>query len=436
MIATLIDSLRQASGGSLSLAAGSALLAGLLLWVALEIFRSLLRTFAENRQQRVELEKLRAQLVETKLRCREAAQAESGWNGIRKFTVFKKISQCDDVNAFYLKPHDGRSLPAFKPGQYLTFQLDLPGRDKPLIRCYSLSDNNDGKKDFYRVTIKKEKSPPDKPELPSGAGSSYFTDVVKPGDILNVKSPTGHFCLDMTRTNPIVLLAGGVGITPMLCMANAIAASGSKREAYFFFGARNRSEHIHKEELEKLAAENENIHLHIAYSKPSPNDVKGKDFHHEGRVSIELLKEILPSNNFEYYLCGSGAFMKSLTDGLEAWGVPDKDVFFEAFGPATVKKKAAAPTLAETTHLQKVMITFARSNKTVRWEPSQENLLEFARAQGVKIDSGCCAGSCGSCVVAIKSGEVNYLKKPDATPEAGSCFTCVCRPKNDLVLDA
>jgi ferredoxin-NADP reductase len=70
-------------------------------------------------------------------------------------------------------------------------------------------------------------------------------------------------------------------------------------------------------------------------------------------VSIELLKEVLPSNNFEYYLCGSGAFMKSLTDGLEAWGVPDKDVHFEAFGSATVKKKAAVPTPAETTHLAK-----------------------------------------------------------------------------------
>lgn len=435
MNATLIDSLRQVSGGSLSFAVGFALLAGLLAWLALEIFRSLLRVFGENKQQRVALEKLRAQLQETRLRCREAEQAESGWNGIRKFSVVKKIPECEDVNAFYLKPHDGRPLPQFKPGQYLTFQLDLPGRDKPLIRCYSLSDSPH-QKEYYRVTIKKEKAPPDKPELPHGAGSGYFTDVVKEGDILNVKAPTGHFCLDMAKTNPIVLLAGGVGITPMLCMANAIAASGSKREAYFFFGVRNVREHIHKVELEKLAAENDNIHLHIAYSKPSEKDVKGKDYHHEGRVGIELLKEILPSNNFEYYLCGSGAFMKSLTDGLEAWGVPESVVHFEAFGPASVKKKAAAPTPEETTHLAKINITFARSNKTVRWEPSAENILEFARAQGVKIDSGCCAGSCGSCVVAIKSGDVDYLKKPDASPEAGTCFTCVCRPKNHLVLDA
>ena len=260
--------------------------------------------------------------------------------------------------------------------------------------------------------------------------------MVKEGDILNVKAPTGHFFLDMARTNPVVLIAGGVGITPMLCMANAIAASGSKREAWFFFGVRNRREHIHKAELEKLAAENDNIHLHVCYSKPGEQDVKGRDYHHEGHVSIELLKELLPSNNFEYYLCGNGAFMKSITDGLEIWGVPEKDVYFEAFGPATVKKKTVTPTAEETTHLAKINVTFGRSGKTVRWEPAAQNILEFAQSQGVKIDSGCCAGSCGSCVVAIKSGEVDYLKKPDAPPDAGTCLVCVCRPKNDLVLDA
>jgi len=411
------------------------LLAGLLIWLAIEIFGSLLHANAERAQNRVALENLRAQLKETRLRCRETEQAQAGWNGIRKFTVAKKITQCDDVHAFYLKPHDGRPLAAFKPGQYLTFQLDLPGRDKPLVRCYSLSDSPH-QKDYYRVTIKKEKAPPDKPDLPPGAGSSFFADVVKEGDILNVKAPTGHFSLDMTRTNPVVLIAGGVGITPMLSMANAIAASGSKRETWFFFGVRNQREHIHKAELEKLAAENENIHLHVCYSKPGEKDVKGRDFHHEGRVGIELLKELLPSSNFEYYLCGNGAFMKSITDGLEAWGVPDKDVYFEAFGPATVKKKTAAPTAEETAHLAKINVTFSRSGKTVRWEPSAGNILEFAGAQGVKIDSGCCAGGCGSCVVAIKSGSVDYLKKPDAEPEAGTCLTCVCRPKNDLVLDA
>jgi ferredoxin-NADP reductase len=137
-------------------------------------------------------------------------------------------------------------------------------------------------------------------------------------------------------------------------MAKAIVASNSKREAWFFYGVRNRHEHIHQQELEALAAENENIRLHVCYSRPAPDEVKGRDYHHEGRVSIELLKELLPSNNFEYYLCGNGAFMKSITDGLEAWGVPEKDIHFEAFGPATVKKKVAQPTPSETVHMAKM----------------------------------------------------------------------------------
>ena len=432
---SLSDTLHTLVRGELSLTVGLLLVAALLLQVVIGVFRGGSRLIAERAQQRLTLEKLRLQVQETRLRCQEAEQGKLLWNGCRKFSVARKSIECEDVCAFYLKPHDGKPLPPFKPGQYLTFQLDIPGRDKPLVRCYSLSDSPH-RSDYYRVTIKKEKSPPDQPDLPPGAASSFFTDTVKEGDILNVKAPTGHFFLEMAKTNPIVLIAGGVGVTPLLCMAQAIVASGSQREAWFFFGVRNGREHIHKAELEKLAAENENLHLHVAYSKPGPNDVKGRDYQHEGRVGIELLKELLPANNFEYYLCGNGAFMKSITDGLAAWGVPEKDVHFEAFGPATVKKKTAEPTASETAFLSKLQVTFSRTGKTLRWEPSAGNLLEFARAQGVRIDSGCCAGSCGSCLVAIKSGVVDYLKPPDAEPEQGTCLTCICRPKGNLILDA
>jgi len=432
---SLFDTLPAFVGGNLSLTVGLILAAALLVQVLVEISRAVLRLYFERAQQRVTLARLRLQVQETKLRCQEVEQTRLVWNGYRKFAVAKKARECEDVCAFYLRPHDGKALPPFKPGQYLTFQLDIPGRDKPLVRCYSISDGPHHK-DYYRVTIKKEKAPPDRPDLPPGAASSFFCDAVKEGDILSVKAPTGQFFLDMTKNNPIVLIAGGVGVTPMLSMAQAIAASGSKRETWFFFGVRNTQEHIHKAELEKLAAEHENIHLHVCYSRPGANEVKGRDYQHEGRVSIELLKELLPSNNFEYYLCGNGAFMKSITDGLEAWGVPEKDVYFEAFGPATVKKKTAPPTPTETDLLSKLNVTFSRSGKTFHWRPSAGNLLEFARSQGVRIDSGCCAGSCGSCLVAIKSGSVDYLKPPDAEPEQGACLTCICRPKADLILDA
>ena len=431
----LFDLLREATAGKLSLTLGLLLALGLLLQLLVSILRGLSSLYSSRRQQRLALQKLELQIQETRLRCQETEQSKLLWNGHRKFMVAKKTRECEDVCAFYLKPHDGKPLPPFKPGQYLTFQLDLPGRDKPLVRCYSISDGPH-RNEYYRVTIKKEKAPADRPDLPCGAASSYFCDTVKEGDILNVKAPAGHFFLDLTKTTPVVLIAGGVGVTPLLSMAHAIAASGSKRETWFFFGVRNTEEGIHRAELAKLADENSNFHLHICASKPTKMEVKGRDYHHEGRVTIDLLKEVLPSSNFEYYLCGNGAFMKSITDGLEAWGVPEKDVYFEAFGPATVKKKTVAPTASETAFLSKVEVTFSRTGKTIRWEPAAGNLLDFARAENVRIDSGCCAGSCGSCLVAIKSGKVEYLKTPDAEPEAGTCLTCICRPKENLVLDA
>jgi ferredoxin-NADP reductase len=251
-----------------------------------------------------------------------------------------------------------------------------------------------------------------------------------------VKAPGGNFFLDMAKEAPVVLVSGGVGVTPMLSMANAIAASGSKREVWFFFGARNRKEHIHKEEMARLAAANENIHLHVCYSRPDAEDCKGTDYHHEGRVCVELFKELLPSNNYDYFLCGNGAFMKSISDGLEEWGVPEKSVFFEAFGPATVKKKAAPVAPAAAAGVAAIEVMFSRSGKKCQWQPGTGSLLDFALENGVRIDSGCRAGSCGSCLVAIKSGDVDYVSEPGEKPESGSCLTCICKPRGSIVLDA
>ena len=117
--------------------------------------------------------------------------------------------------------------------------------------------------------------------------------------------------------------------------------------------------------------------------------------------------------------------------------MPEKNVFFEAFGPATVKKKTAAPT-AETTAAAAagIEVTFSKSGKKCMWSSAAGSLLDFALDQGVRIDSGCRAGSCGSCLVAIKSGDVEYVSEPGEKPESGSCLTCICKPRGSLVLDA
>jgi hypothetical protein len=403
----------------------------LILWGTLK------RVYYQQEHHRLSRERLQLQVKAAALQCREVEANKALWNGFRKFRVEKKFTECKGVCSFYLKPHDGKPLPAYKPGQYITFQLNIPGVPKPVVRCYSLSDSPH-RGDYYRVTIKKEPAPPDKPELKPGVASSYFVDVVKEGDILDVKAPAGNFFLDMAKETPVVLVSGGVGVTPMLSMAHAINAAGARREIYFFFGARNHDEHIHKEEMLRLAKEYENVHMHVCYSRPdTARDKAGVDYQHEGRVSVELFKEVLPSNNFDYFLCGNGAFMKSISEGLEAWGVPDKNVNFEAFGPATVKKKAApAPAAVTGAPAAGIAVTFSKTGKTCEWSPGGGSLLDFALEQGVRIDSGCRAGSCGSCLVAIKSGDVEYVSEAGEKPETGSCLTCICKPKGPLVLDA
>lgn len=430
---SIIEQVQAALGGNTGLAFGFVLLAVLSSQMALMAYSALTRLGHEHEQHRMDRERLEALVQAAKYRYKEAQEVIQGWNGYRKFKVVQKSTECEDVYSFYLVPHDRKPLPSYKPGQYLTFSLDIPGRDKQIVRCYSLSDSPT-RSDFYRVTIKREKAPADKPGVPHGIASGFFSDHVKEGDLLNVKAPTGHFYLDLAKNTPICLLAGGVGVTPMLSMAKAVAESGSRREVWLFFGCRSQGEHMLREDLEKLA-QHDNIRVVVCYSRPGKADVRGDHYHHEGRVTIELLKERLPSNNYEFFMCGNGAFMKTLNDGLEAWGVPEKDIHYEAFGPATVKKKSAAKSAAGAPG-PVCKVIFTKSGRELDWSPAQDNLLDFALEQGVRIESGCRAGSCGVCSVAIKSGGVEYTKQPDALPEGGSCLACICRPKGDLVLDA
>ncbi len=127
--------------------------------------------------------------------------------------------------------------------------------------------------------------------------------------------------------------------------------------------------------------------------------------------------------------------MNTIVPDLKDWGVPDSDVKFEAFGPATVSKpkkpkakgEAAAPGIA---------VVFSRSGQTFTWTEDDGSLLDFGEANGIKMDSGCRAGSCGTCVVAIKEGEPGYLSEPDAEPDEGTCLACIAIPKGRMVLDS
>jgi len=357
-----------------------------------------------------------------------------GWNGFRKFEIARKFQEGGGICSFYLVPHDKKALPSFHPGQYLTFQLSIPGQPKPVIRCYSLSDGPYAK-DYYRVSIKKLGPPPKNPDAPPGLSSNFFHDQLEEGDILDVKAPSGHFYLDQTKETPVVLIGGGVGLTPVLSMLNAIVASGSQREAWFFYGVRNRAEHVMADYLRQVADEHDNVHLQICYSDPSDDDVQGRHYDQAERVSVALFKRLLPSNNYDFYICGPPPMMDALTADLEDWGVPRDHIHFEAFGPASVKRVTHAEGSAQPA-AGEFDVRFEKAGKTVKWSEASGSILDLAEANGLALDFGCRAGNCGTCKVALRDGKVDYINEPGAEVEDGTCLACIARPAGNLVVDA
>jgi ferredoxin-NADP reductase len=357
----------------------------------------------------------------------------AAWPGFRAFRVARKEIEdaAKTICSFYLVPEDGKPLPAFLPGQFLTFRLDVA--NEQIIRCYSLSDAPNP--DYYRVSIKRVPAPAGS-DLPQGRSSNHFHDHVAVGDTLQVRAPGGHFHIDRSDA-PVVLIGGGIGITPMLSMLHWSLAEQPGREVWLFYGVRNSCEPVMKAQLEALAAAHPNFHVRFCFSDPLPEDEVGRDYQHHGRVDVALFRTALPLKPYHFYICGPTPMMESLVAALEDWGVPEANIHFEAFGPASIKRKTAVASVAPVEMAASdIVVTFAKSGKQLPWQPASGSLLDFAEAHGVSVNSGCRAGGCGSCQTTIQSGEVAYRNPPDYDPEPGTCLLCTCTPKTSVTLEA
>jgi ferredoxin len=160
------------------------------------------------------------------------------------------------------------------------------------------------------------------------------------------------------------------------------------------------------------------------------NDPADNDHNHASRVNVDLLRKLLPLKPYHFYICGPTPMLQSLVPALEDWGVPEGRIHFEAFGPASVKRKNATQEPSDA-----VMVTFAKSGKQLSWQSGMGSLLDLAEASGIAVNSGCRAGGCGSCQTSIRSGEVAYTQSPDFDPALGSCLLCVCTPKTAVTLE-
>jgi len=254
----------------------------------------------------------------TALPLRWDADAES----VRSLRLIDKIAESDDVTSFVFEARDGGPLLPFEAGQHLPIELDVQGLEEPVRRTYSLSGAPD--RDRYRISVKRE---------PYGVASRHLHDQVEPGAILDARKPAGDFVLPCSGC-PVVLVSAGVGTTPMVSMLHALAEGNGERPVWFVHGARDGAHHPLAGEVRNLAASDPNVHVHVAYSRPRPEDQAGADYHSVGRVDGTLLNGLVDDPDAHYLLCGPTRFMADVQTDLERRGVSADHIHTESFGPA------------------------------------------------------------------------------------------------------
>ncbi len=251
---------------------------------------------------------------------------EGGWNGFRKFVVDKKVAECEIITSFYLRPQDKGPLPGFKPGQFITVRVEHP--TKPTSpRNYSLSDMPGN--GYYRISVKKEAGTPD------GLISSYLHEQIQPGDVLEIGPPCGEFTIDATtvENRPIVFLAGGIGVTPLLSMAKSLVDNQVLAPIHFLHAARNSAVHAFADEVQKMVSDKDFVQTRVLYDEPLDGDVENGKCDRVGTVDADVLRLWTPYQEAEFYFCGPKPFMQNVFADLKKLGVDEARIHFEFFGP-------------------------------------------------------------------------------------------------------
>lgn len=252
----------------------------------------------------------------------EAATQSNGWNEFKDFVIVDKVKESDIITSFYLKPTDGSAVTTYQPGQYITVRLSIPGEAYMFNRQYSLSQAPGN--ETFRISVKKESE-----MNPNGKVSCYLHNTVEIGDQIEVSAPAGDFYLNVDSSQPVTLISGGVGITPMMSMLQTISKNSPSRPVSFLHGARNMSLHAFDKEVHTLLSVMEDTTYATQYS--DNNQLITKEF---------LAENVLA--NSDIYVCGPVPFMKAVVNSLYELGFSEENVHFEFFGPAVTLEPAHA----------------------------------------------------------------------------------------------
>lgn len=352
----------------------------------------------------------------------EAQQQREQWQPLR---VSKVVQESAVVKSFYLQHGAGQALLPFEAGQHLTIKVTPVGSNKPVIRTYTVSSAPHD--EYYRLSVKREDE---------GNISKYLHETLKVGDLIEAKSPKGDFFIDASIKRPTVLLAGGIGITPMKSMGEHIAREGLRtrytRPTYIFHSSRTSEERAFYLELKSLASGSEGkIKFYSFLSRPTNEDKPGQDYNGSGRLSADVFRQTLPLDDYDFYLCGPSGFMQFMYDELITLGIRDERIFAEAFGPSTIRRQFVPNNVATQAAKEEgddVIVKFNVSGFEQRWSKGDDVLLKVAEAHGLEPEFSCRNGACGSCAVKVNSGEVAYRTQPTASVNSGEALICCAVP--------
>lgn len=364
-----------------------------------------------------------------------AAPVSMRTNGFRNLRVTAKVRESAIITSFHLEPTDPAGWRPFEPGQFLVFRI--PTAEGSVLRNYSVSCSPE-RQGSYRITVKREAALAS--GLPNGVGSTYLHDQVNVGDELQAEGPRGDFVLDRQSNRPVVLLSGGVGLTPLVSMLYALA--GTERRAFFIHACDNGDVHALRNEVEALAESRPGMTAHFCYRFPTDADRAAGRHHSKGVVSRQLLQELLPLDDYDFYLCGPAPFMQVVHGTLRGLGVPKQRIAYEFFGPATLLETpgdpvsvAAAPVAVAEVPAGAVTVEFRKSGRTAIWDGAADSLLVFAEVQGLSPNFSCRSGICGTCKSHLVAGEVAYFEEPLDELAPGEVLLCCSRPRGPVVLD-
>ena len=341
---------------------------------------------------------------------------DSHWSGAKAFRVERVEREASDATSLLLTPVDGVA-PDYVPGEHVDLTATAVTDDRETgSRSYSLSGAI-GVTNGLRITVKRE-----------GVVSHHLVEQVRPGDTVQVTAPKGRFRLPVEPDLPVVLVAGGVGITPFMSYLEHMARHSPDSEIHLHYSSRDGAHHLFGDRIRELADLMPGLRVLTYATRPSETEHGGVDYDVHGRITATSVPGDLIERRARFYICGPDAMITGLRSEFIERGVPAYDIFSERF-------TTPAPTWQPDPEARHA-VTFGRSGRTATWGASSGTLLDLAEREGVPVSAGCRSGECETCVVPIESGSVRYLV-PEADPDDDSrCLTCQAVPASDLILDA